>query len=317
VALANNPTTLSPNPSDALHSTNSRPAERSDAGSAVMSIDVEDWFHVENMRRVVPRDTWDRRELRIERSMDRLLEIMASCNVRATCFILGWVAERAPGLVRRIAAAGHEIASHGYGHDSVRELSQGAFRADVERSKYILEDLTSQRVRGYRAPGYSLTDWALPVLGELGFEYDSSFFPTTVTGDRYTRPVSLLESSGRIVRLGGVTEVPMSCLTVSRHALPWAGGGYFRILPYPVFKWGVRRIINSGERYIFYIHPWEFDPGQPRPRGLTPIQRIRHYVNLNRTEDRWAALLTDFRWTTIADLLQAESQVLLREPEHS
>jgi len=269
-----------------------------------MSIDVEEWFHVENLRCVVSRESWTRRELRLERTLDRMLELMAESEVKATCFVLGWVAERNPGLVRRLTAAGHEVASHGYQHDLVHGLTHAEFLMDVRRSKDVLEEITGERVRGYRAPSFSLTDWAIPILEEAGFEYDSSFFPTTVTRDRYGRPASLNGSDVSRVRDGSLTEVPLSCLQVRGQALPWAGGGYFRLLPYPLFKSGIRRILSSGKPYIFYIHPWELDAGQPRIAGLRRSQRVRHYLNLEKTETRWTALLSDFTWTTIADLLE-------------
>jgi polysaccharide deacetylase family protein (PEP-CTERM system associated) len=276
------------------------------ATPTAMSIDVEDWFHVENLRCVVSRESWNRRELRVERTMDRMLELMAARDVKATCFVLGWVAERTPGLVRRLAAAGHEVASHGYHHELVHELTEGEFVADVRRSKDVLEGITGERIRGYRAPSFSLTDWAIPLLEESGFEYDSSFFPTTVTRNRYGKPTTLEGSDGLRLGNGGLAEVPLSCLQFGGQALPWAGGGYFRLLPYRLFKSGVERILDSGKPYIFYIHPWELDSGQPRVAGLSRSQRIRHYLNLEKTESRWTALLTDFRWTTIADLLRVE-----------
>ncbi len=269
---------------------------------AAMSIDVEDWFHVENLRRAVPRPSWESRELRVERTMDRMLGAMAQWNVRATCFVLGWVADRAPRLVRSISEAGHEIASHGYGHDLVHEMRHDGFRADVARSKELLEDMSGLQVRGYRAPSFSITDWALPILRELGFEYDSSLFPTTISHDRYGK-LAFLKHAGPIARHQGLTEVSLPCLSVGRHAVPWAGGGYFRLMPYPVFKLGVERILGAGKPYVFYIHPWELDAAQPRIGGLKRSERLRHYLNLERTESRWLSLLRDFRWVTIADLL--------------
>jgi polysaccharide deacetylase family protein (PEP-CTERM system associated) len=277
-------------------------------GLAVMSIDVEEWFQVENLRRVVPRETWPSRESRVEKAMDRMLQLMAERDVKATCFVLGSVAERAPQLVRRIADAGHEIASHGYDHQLIHETDPADFRADVERSKRLLEDVSGQAVRGYRAPSFSLTDWAIPILEEVGFEYDSSLFPTTIAHDRYGRPESLKQGAGLALRPGGLTEVSLSCLALGGQALPWAGGGYFRLIPYPVFKRGVKRILRSAGPYVFYIHPWELDAGQPRVRGLARSARFRHYLNIERTESRWTALLQDFRWHTIAELLTHHSK---------
>lgn len=274
------------------------------SGLAAMSIDVEDWFQVENLRRVVPRDTWRARQLRVEKTMDRMLQVMADRGVRSTCFVLGSIAERVPALVRRISKAGHEVASHGYDHELIHESDPASFRIDAERSKSLLEDISNQEVRGYRAPSFSLTDWALPILRDAGYEYDSSLFPTTLSHSRYGRP-QVLRQSGPVTRVDGLTEVSLSCLTFRDHAFPWAGGGYFRLIPYPVFKRGVKRILSSGKPYVFYIHPWELDGGQPRLTGLKRSERMRHYLNIEKTESRWSSLLRDFEWITIADLVSA------------
>jgi polysaccharide deacetylase family protein (PEP-CTERM system associated) len=212
------------------------------------------------------------------------------------------VAERHPALVRRIAAGGHEIASHGYGHDLVYSLTEEAFRADVSRCKAVLEDLTGERVRGYRAPCFSITDWAVSILQELGFEYDSSVFPT-VAHDRYGR-LSGVGAGQPVVELRpGFHEVCISCLPISGRGLPWGGGGYFRMLPYPVWRAGVNRILGSGTPYVFYLHPWEIDPGQPRVQGLGRVNYFRHYLNLARCEARFRALLDGFAWTTVREVL--------------
>ncbi len=268
-----------------------------------MSVDVEDWFQVENLKPVVPRETWEGRERRVERNTDRILELLAERRLRATFFILGWVAERHPELVRRIAAGGHEIASHGYGHDLVYTLTEDQFRADVARCKGVLEDLAGQRVLGYRAPCFSITDWAVTILQELGFEYDSSVFPT-VAHDRYGRLTGV--GAGRpIVELRpGFHEVCISCLPLGRRGVPWGGGGYFRMLPYAVWGAGVARIVRSGTPYVFYLHPWEIDPGQPRVRGLGRFNYVRHYLNLARCESRFRSLLDGFPWTTVRAVLK-------------
>jgi polysaccharide deacetylase family protein (PEP-CTERM system associated) len=271
---------------------------------AALSIDVEDWFQVENMRAAVPRDTWKTRELRVERNMDRMLETMAAQSVRSTCFVLGWVADRCPSLIRRIAAEGHEIASHGYGHELVTGLSSDAFRADVERSKGLLEDLTGVAVAGYRAPNFSITDWAIPILQDVGFRYDSSSFPT-IMHDRYGK-LSGIHSRSAVVELHpGFHEVCVSCLTIGSRGFPWGGGAYFRIIPYVLFRRGVARILAGGRPYVFYIHPWEIDPEQPRPANVSWAHRFRHYVGLERAETRFASLLEDFRWSTVSELVDA------------
>jgi polysaccharide deacetylase family protein (PEP-CTERM system associated) len=279
----------------------SNPADNS-IPPAAMSIDVEDWFHVENLKAVIARDTWDERELRVERNVGRMLELMADRNIHCTCFVLGWVAEKVPNLIRTIAEAGHEIASHGYGHDLIYNLSHDEFRADIVRSKSHLEDLTGQAVRGYRAPSFSITDWSIDILHELGFTYDSSAFPT-VAHDRYGK-LTGMDAGQPIVDLReGFTEMCISCVQLGRRGIPWGGGGYFRLFPYWLFRRGVRKIIEADQPYVFYIHPWEIDAGQPRVKGLRKTHYFRHYVNINRGEARFASLLRDFEWTTMSDAL--------------
>ena len=272
------------------------------APRAIMSIDVEDWFQVENLSRAIPRDTWNARQLRVERNVDRMLELMSASGVRATCFVLGWIAERCPSLIRRIADQGHEVASHGYGHALLGNLSPDEFRADVARSKGLLEELTGTEVHGYRAPAFSITDWAIPVLADVGFTYDSSCFPI-VAHDRYGRLTGLAADQAVVELRPGFHEVCVSSLKLGSKGLPWGGGGYFRLIPYPVFRLGVRRILDTGKPYVFYIHPWEIDPGQPRVDGVARGYRFRHYVGLETCERRFASLLRDFRWSTMAELV--------------
>jgi polysaccharide deacetylase family protein (PEP-CTERM system associated) len=267
-----------------------------------MSVDVEDWFQVENLKPMIPRPTWDSRESRVERNTMRILEILAQRQARGTFFILGWAGERQPTLIRRIAEQGHEIASHGYGHDLLHTLSPSEFRADVDRSKKILEDLTGHQVVGYRAPSFSITDWAVPILQELGFEYDSSVFPT-FAHDRYGKLPGVRAGRPILELRPGFYEVCISCLPVGNRGFPWGGGGYFRMIPYGPWQVGVRRILGSGAPYVFYIHPWELDPGQPRVRGLGTVNRFRHYVNLERCEARFRALVSSFQWTSVGKVL--------------
>jgi len=267
-----------------------------------MSIDVEDWFHVENLRRAVPRETWGSLALRVERNMDRMLELLAANSVTCTCFVLGWVAERCPSLVRRIAAEGHEIASHGYDHELLSRLEPDAFRRDIERSKRLLEDITGVEVVGYRAPNFSITEWAISILQDVGFRYDSSAFPT-IAHDRYGR-LSGIHAGSTVVELRpGFHEACISCLTVGSRGLPWGGGAYFRLIPYAVFRRGIQRILDHGRPYVFYIHPWEIDPAQPRPANVPAAFRFRHYVGLERCERRFASLLADFQWSPVSDVV--------------
>jgi len=272
-----------------------------------MSIDVEDWFQVENLKGVIARDTWDSRELRVERNTDRMLELMAARNIRCTCFILGWVADKCPTLIKRIADAGHEIASHGYGHELIYNLTPVQFRDDLIRARDLLQNITGQRICGYRAPSFSITDWAIDILQETGIEYDSSAFPT-VAHDRYGKLTGMKPGTPIVKLREGFHEVCVSCLNVGKRGLPWGGGGYFRLIPYAVFKRGVRKILKGGQPYVFYIHPWEIDAGQPRVEAgsLKRSHRFRHYVNLRRCESRWAALLRDFEWMPVGELLASE-----------
>ncbi|USN99861.1 MAG: DUF3473 domain-containing protein [Phycisphaeraceae bacterium] len=275
------------------------------APRAAMSIDVEDWFQVENLKSVVARDTWDERELRVERNTDRMLELMAENGARCTCFILGWVAEKCPALVKRIAGAGHEIASHGYGHELIYEIGPEAFREDIKRGVGLVEDATGHKIRGYRAPNFSITDWAIDILQEHGLTYDSSAFPT-VAHDRYGK-LKGMDAGKPVAEIRpGFHEVCVSVLRLGPKGLPWAGGGYFRLFPYPLFKWGVSKILKAGQPYVFYIHPWEIDPGQPRMSGLRRSHRFRHYNNLEKGESRFASLLRDFQWTSVAEVMGGE-----------
>ena len=279
---------------------------RAPDGSIVnaMTVDVEDYFHVSAFDGVVPRHTWDRFDSRVCANTAKLLRIFQDAGVRATFFVLGWVAERTPSLVADIAAAGHEIASHGYGHRLVYDLTPAAFRDDVRRSKDLLESASGQAIYGYRAPSYSVTAkslWALDVLIEEGFRYDASIFP--IHHDRYGIP-----SSPRhpyvLQRQSPLLEAPGSTVKCGPINLPVGGGGYFRILPYGWTHWGINRL-NQTERMpaIFYLHPWEIDPEQPRlPAPL--LSRFRHYFNLSKTESRLMSLLSDFRFSTMASVLR-------------
>ena len=264
-----------------------------------MSIDVEDWFHAENLKPVIEASSWNHRRSRVERNTERMLELLADCDIAATFFVLGWVVERFPDLVRKIADAGHEVASHGLNHDLVYSLTPSAFREDVRRSKEVLEQQTRSAVHGYRAPCFSITDWAIDVLQDLGFTYDSSFCPV-VAHDRYGLLDGWNADESVLEIRSGFHEVRISTLW----GLPWGGGGAFRLYPYALFRSGVARILGSGSPYVFYIHPWELDPGQPRVNNLTAGRSFRHYVGLERCEGRWGRLLGDFRWTTMRDLLR-------------
>jgi polysaccharide deacetylase family protein (PEP-CTERM system associated) len=270
-----------------------------------MTVDVEDYFHVSAFDGVLPRSRWDGMESRVVANTERLLALFDDTSVKATFFVLGWVAERHPALVRAILAAGHEVASHGYAHRLVYDLTPAMFREDIRRSKHILEDAGGCVVEGYRAPSYSVTPrslWALDVLIDEGFRYDASIFP--IHHDRYGIPVSARHPYVLHRSAGQILEAPASTAKWGPFNFPVAGGGYFRILPYEWTRWGISRI-NRVERRaaIFYIHPWEIDPGQPRLSGSL-LSRFRHYRNLDQTETRLRRLVSDFRFAPMPTVLR-------------
>jgi polysaccharide deacetylase family protein (PEP-CTERM system associated) len=269
-----------------------------------MTVDVEDYFHVSAFDGILPRTEWDHMESRVVRNTERLLEIFEQTRVEATFFVLGWVAERAPALVRTIAEAGHEIASHGYAHRLVYDLTPAMFREDIRKSKALLESASGEPVIGYRAPSYSITPrslWALDVLIEEGFKYDASIFP--IHHDRYGIPLSPRSPYVLERAVGSIVEAPASAARWGPLNVPVAGGGYFRILPYAWTRWGIARINRTeGRPAIFYVHPWEIDPEQPRiAAGM--LSRFRHYRNLDKTEQRLRQLIADFRFGPMSAIL--------------
>jgi polysaccharide deacetylase family protein (PEP-CTERM system associated) len=269
-----------------------------------MSVDVEDYFHVSVFDGIVPRSQWDRMESRVCANTERLLDIFDEFAVRGTFFVLGWVCERHPELIRAIATRGHELASHGYAHRLVYDQTPDTFREDVRRAKRLLEDATGCRVGGYRAPSYSITPrslWALDVLIEEGYSYDASIFP--IRHDRYGIPVSARHPYAIDRRGGTIVEVPGSTVKIGPLNLPVAGGGYFRILPYGWTRWGIARLNRcEAKGAVFYLHPWEIDPDQPR-LPASSLGRFRHYRNLSKTEQRLRSLLGDFRFGPLRTFL--------------
>jgi polysaccharide deacetylase family protein (PEP-CTERM system associated) len=260
-----------------------------------LTIDVEDYFQVSAFAPYIRRDEWDARECRVEANVDRLLQMLDAHGTHATFFTLGWVAERYPALTRRIVAGGHELASHGYGHERASDLDRTALRADLDRARKTLEDIGGVAVRGYRAPSFSIGHgnlWAFDTLLETGHAYSSSIYP--IQHDHYGMPDAPRFAHRRD---NGLLEVPVTTLRVGRRNLPSSGGGYFRLLPYELSRWMIRRV-NTQDRQaaIFYCHPWEFDVGQPRIAGIDAKTRFRHYVNIGRMEARLQRLLQDFRW---------------------
>ena len=271
----------------------------------VFSVDVEDYFQVGAFEDRIRRESWDGFERRVEANTHRLLDLCAEHAVLGTFFVLGWVAERCPGLVRAIGAAGHELASHGHEHRRVTEMSPEEFRQDVRRAKRVVEDAGGQVVLGYRAPNYSMvreTLWAMDVLLEEGFAYDSSIFPTRHRRygiASYPRFAWAVRGRGRELLL----ELPISTLRLGGLALPFLGGAYLRHFPFAYVRWGLRRVNRSeGRPAVLYTHPWEIDPDQPR-QSASLGNRLRHYRNLHLTRDRLARLFREFRFTTAREVL--------------
>ncbi|MES2316924.1 MAG: XrtA system polysaccharide deacetylase [Pseudomonadota bacterium] len=276
------------------------PARARDPGAPIrnaMTCDVEDYFQVSAFAPHIARASWPTRECRVEANIDRILALMADGNVHGTFFTLGWIAERYPAMVRRIVAGGHELASHGYSHLRASDQDLAQFTEDITSSKKLLEDIGGQQVRGYRAPSFSIGTanlWALDALLAAGYRYSSSIYP--IAHDHYGMPDAprfAFYPNGA----DGLLEVPITTVRMGSRNLPAGGGGYFRLLPYPLSRWMMRKVNEDDrESAIFYFHPWEIDPGQPRPEGIDLKSRFRHYVNLNRMEGRIKALTRDFAW---------------------
>jgi polysaccharide deacetylase family protein (PEP-CTERM system associated) len=263
-----------------------------------LTVDVEDYFQVSAFTRHIPRGEWDAKPTRVDENVELILAMLAEHNIHATFFTLGWVAERRPALVRRIAEAGHEIASHGYEHHRASDLSREEFVSDITRAKAVLEDTTGHRVRGYRAPSFSISgrnDWAFDCLAEAGYHYSSSVYP--IKHDHYGMP-----NAPRFPHAPcpGLLELPVTTTRMLGRNLPAGGGGYFRLMPYRMSRWFIRRVNQiDGHPAIFYFHPWEVDPDQPRVQGIDTKTHFRHYLNLKHTERRLRRLLADFRWDRV------------------
>jgi polysaccharide deacetylase family protein (PEP-CTERM system associated) len=274
----------------------------------VFTVDVEDWFQVSAFDAHVDRARWSDCESRVVRNTERLLAVMSDNGARGTFFTLGWVAERFPALVRTIVDAGHEVASHGFWHQRIPTISPAAFREDVRRAKAVLEDTTGQRVRGYRAPSFSLTDevpWAAQVLVEEGYTYDSSRFPIARRG--YGAAGGRRDPHMLSTAAGPLAEYPPAVWLVAGQRVPVAGGGWFRQLPIAIIRRGLAAVLHERMPAVFYIHPWEIDPAQPRlPVGM--VTRIRHYRGLHAAEARLRDLLSTWRFQSFAQLFSGAGQ---------
>ena len=260
-----------------------------------LTVDVEDYFQVSALAPHIARSEWESMPCRVERNVERILELLHESGSQATFFTLGWIAERYPALVRRIVAGGHELASHGHAHLRATDQTPAEFLADIVRAKALLEEIAGVPVRGYRAPSFSIgkhNSWAFDCIADAGYAYSSSVYP--IRHDHYGMP-DAPRFAYRVRQ--GLLEVPISTASVLGANLPAGGGGYFRLLPYPVSRLLVRNVNRvDAKPAVFYLHPWELDPGQPRIRGTTLRTRFRHYLNLERTEARLRKLLRDFTW---------------------
>jgi polysaccharide deacetylase family protein (PEP-CTERM system associated) len=262
-----------------------------------MTCDVEDYFQVSAFAPYISRESWPSRECRVEANVERILALFAEHGVKATFFTLGWIAERYPQVVRNIVAGGHELASHGYGHQRASDQDRAEFAGDVRGAKALLEDIGGVAVVGYRAPSFSIGHgnlWAFDALKEAGYRYSSSIYP--IAHDHYGMPDAprfAFYPNGP----DGLLEIPVTTVRIGARNLPAGGGGYFRLLPYALSRWMMERVNrDDGQSALFYFHPWEIDPGQPRPAGLGAKARFRHYVNIGRMESRLAQLARDFAW---------------------
>jgi polysaccharide deacetylase family protein (PEP-CTERM system associated) len=267
-----------------------------------LSIDLEDWFCVHNFAEVIPFSSWNAKDLRVERSTHRLLELLERHKVKATFFVLGWIAERVPDLVKKIVANGHEIASHGYGHLLAKTLTPATFEKDLASSLEAIARCVPNKVIGFRAPSFSLdrtTLWVFDVLTKYGIRYDSSIFPISFHPDYGVRDgvLSIYNVNDSL------TEFPMSCFKFMGLTIPCCGGGYFRIFPYGLTRTGIRKCNAENRPTVFYLHPWEIDPDQPRITNIPRLKRFRHYFNIRKTEKRLERLLSDFEFGTMAEVL--------------
>jgi len=266
-----------------------------------LTIDVEDYFQVSAFSPYISRSNWENIECRVEKNIEVILEMLMRHGIKATFFILGWIAERYPSMVRKISSQGHEIASHGYGHERVTNLSKEDFLKDIKNSKRILEDISGTEVIGYRAPSFSIVEknfWAFGLLADAGYRYSSSIYP--IAHDHYGIP-NFSRFPCKIQE--NFLEVPISTLRILNKNLPSSGGGYFRLFPYFFSKWILNKFNEiEGKPVIFYFHPWELDFDQPRVFDVDLKTRFRHYVNISKMENRLDLLCNDFRWGRMDDI---------------
>ncbi|VAV92124.1 FIG004655: Polysaccharide deacetylase [hydrothermal vent metagenome] len=275
-----------------------------------MSVDIEDWFQVGAFETVIDRADWDGLEFRVERNTDAVLQLFADAGLRATFFTLGWVAERCPKLLERIAAAGHEVASHGYDHARVYNMTAEQFRADIDRARKILEDASGQAVTGYRAPSFSIdqrTPWAHPILAEQGYKYSSSVAP--IRHDHYGWADSP-RFAWKPVPGSDLIELPVTTVKAAGRTLAAGGGGFFRLLPYSLYDWAIGKIhADDGRGAIFYFHPWEIDPDQPRVKNAPLKSKLRHYSRLSAMQAKLERVCMEYQWGRVDELAALETEL--------
>lgn len=277
---------------------------RPDRSHIIITVDVEDWFQVENFKTLIPYSNWSSFDLRVGKNVHRIMDLFDSASqrfmngrtLRATFFVLGWVAERLPNLIREIHSRGHEVGSHGYLHALCDKQNPKNLSEDLIKSKALLEDVSGEPVWGFRAPSFSINRAILDLIRKAGYRYDSSYNSFQLHG-RYGRvDFSDTKKTGAAISISnGFKELPVSNLTLGNITMPWAGGAYFRLIPFEMFKWGVRRILNRQNAFVFYMHPWEIDPDQPRVKEASRSVKFKHYTGLGKTKVRLEALVEKFQ----------------------
>lgn len=273
-----------------------------------LTFDVEDWFQVENLRSLYPPETWEKQKLNVEDSTDIILNLLDKHNVKATFFILGWIAERKPDLVKKIHNKGHEIASHGYGHLLNYNLSKKELEEDLKKSKFIIEDLIGEEVVGYRAPSFSISDELLDILYNLGYKYDSSYNAFSIH-DRYGKIELENENNQPFLHKSGILEFPLPLVEVFKKKVPISGGGYFRLFPSFIFNNLVKKYMKNHKDYVFYVHPWEFDINQPKLKNIKLSYRFRHYIGIKKSREKLEKFIltnkkNNFRYRKIKNFLK-------------
>ncbi len=265
--------------------------------SILLTFDVEDWFQVENFKEYIPFASWESFELRVEKNTHRILNLLDSFATRpkATFFVLGWVAQRMPHLVQELIQRGHEVASHGQNHHLCTSGTTKNLLEDLSGSRKLLEDLTGKQIYGYRAPSFAVNDKIIKLIRDAGYTYDSSYNSFALHGRYGTVTLQQHQKNGAAYSLfDNFHEIPVSNLTVKGKVFPLGGGGYFRLIPFPLFKYGVSFLLKHGDAFVFYSHPWEFDPQQPRVEAASPSFKFRHYINLHKTEKKLSSLIDSF-----------------------